>query len=314
MSGGGIAAADGAGVDFNGSMCQNNSAGGNGGCVHLLDRAQAYFSNGSECLANIARTSGGCVCAVGHSSVQVNSTATVHSNLARVGGGVALLDIGPVNNAALRPAVVNNTATDMGDNVYVDLVDVALAVRSITSNTDGVLTQTELQQRGRVIGYVSRSVGPGLVASLVVMSNGSSAGSGVRVEASVMSSSSGVLQYYSTAITDTNGSVVFADISPQLAPGMHTLLFVHNTVTGTPVRESFSLAVRGCVRGEVTLGTSTLCDVCAPGSYSLATTAADSQTCLTDGCDSTANCTGGAVVLPLQGLYQRSPGFAVFQR
>jgi hypothetical protein len=130
----------------------------------------------------------------------------------------------------------------------------------------------------------------------------------------VYCSSSGVLQYYSTAITDANGVVVFADIRPQLAPGNHTLLFVHNTVSGSPVRE-FTLSVRGCVRGEVTHGTSTVCDVCAPGSYSLGVTAADSKACMEDVCDSTANCSqGGAVLLPLQGLYQRSPSFAVFQR
>jgi hypothetical protein len=191
VSGGGIAAVDVAGVVITGSVCHNNSAGANGGCVHLLDHAEVSFVNGSDCAANTACTSGGCVCAVGNSSVQVSHVATVHANRARVGGGVALLDIGPNNDAPLRPVVFNNTATDMGDNVYVDFVNVTLFVQSIASSTDGMLTQAQLQQAGQVVGYVSRSVGPGLAASLVVMSNGSSAGSGVRVEASVLS---GVLQ------------------------------------------------------------------------------------------------------------------------
>jgi predicted outer membrane repeat protein len=316
VSGGGVAAADSASVAFDVySVCRNNGAEANGGCVHLLDRAKVSFSNRSTCRYNMARTAGGCICAVSNSSAYVDRTSRVYLNRARVGGGVALLGTAPTNDAALlRPVVNNNTATDMGDNVYVDLVHVTLFVQSIASNTDGVLTHSELQQRGPVVGYVSRSVGPGLNATIIVMSNGSSAGSGVRVEASVLSSSSGALQYYSTAITDANGRVVFANISPQLTPGTHTLLFVHNTVSGTPARESFPLAVRGCVRGEVTRGTSTTCDECAPGSYSLGVTAAYSKECLEDVCDSTATCRGGAVVMPLPRVYQRSPSFAVFQR
>jgi predicted outer membrane repeat protein len=307
VSGGAVAAADGASVMLDASYCHNNGAGAIGGCVYLLDQAQVSLSNGSACTANTARTSGGCLCAVGNSSVHVDQASQVTANRARVGGGVALLDSGPHNDASsLRPLVTKNTATDMGDNVYVDLVNVTLAVQSIVSNTDGSLSASQLQQQDRIVGYVSRSSGVGLSVSLIVMSNGSSAGSGVRVEASV----GGV--YQSTGITDENGLVVFAGVSPKLSPGTHTLVLSHNTVSGTPVREQFELAVRGCVRGEVNRGTSTVCDVCGPGTYSLNTTAAD---CEKDVCEVEADCSReGAVLLPLHGMYQRSPAFAVFQR
>jgi predicted outer membrane repeat protein len=307
VSGGAVAAADGASVTLDASYCRNNDAGANGGCVYLLDQAQVRLTNGSACTANTARTSGGCLCAVGNSSVHVSQASEVTANRARIGGGVALLDSGPHNDASsLHSFVTDNTATDMGDDVYVDLVNVTLAVQSIVSNTDGMLSASQLQQQGRVVGYVSRSSGAGLNVSLAVMSNGSSAGSGVRVEASVGGA------YQSTGITDEKGLVVFADISPKLSPGTHTLVLAHNTVSGTPVRELFELAVRSCVRGEVNRGTSTVCDVCGPGTYSLNSTAAD---CEKDVCEVEADCSrGGAVLLPLHGMYQRSPAFAVFQR
>jgi hypothetical protein len=316
VSGGAVAAADGASVTLDASYCHNNSAVANGGCVYLLDRAQFSLSNASACTANIARTSGGCLCAVGHSSVHVSAASHVTANRARVGGGVALLDSGPHNDASsLRSVLINNTATDMGDNVYVDLVNVSLVVQSIASNTDGMLSASQLQQQGRVVGYVSRSSGPGVSVSLYVMSNGSSAGSGVRVEAFVIDSSNGAQAYYSTGVTIDTGMVVFADVSPKLSPGTHTLVLGHNTVSGTPVHELFELAVRSCEWGEVNHNSSTVCDVCPPGSYSLGTTAEDRTRCQQVACESAANCShGGAVLLPMHGMYQCSPAFAVFQR
>lgn len=289
-----------------GSDAPRESDGGNGGGVFASMYNRVSITENASITHNFVTRNGGGLAANSYSRIDISGNATINFNTASRGGGVYVDTVSNISVASF-PSIRHNQASESGGGVYTSyncLATITDRTSIVYNNSSrdggGLFTDRDSHTRigGRVLLAHNKAGAQGGCVSLAAYCSATLSGTFIHCTAllggglSVGPASSVYLQAaFNHNRADGLGDDVYAYTDVQL--GFMSGSNIHHPTPSVYWQRT------DCELGEVMPGR--ICEKCPSNMYSL-----NMSNRVCDICPSHAVCTGGDVVLPMEGFWHSS--------
>eukprot|EP00878_Enallax_costatus_P019542 GHUV01020617.1.p1 GENE.GHUV01020617.1~~GHUV01020617.1.p1 ORF type:complete len:319 (-),score=54.98 GHUV01020617.1:1142-2098(-) len=289
-----------------GAIVSNNEATSNGGGFSF-DKTAIGNLTGCTVVFNSALTDGGGYYAVDNSVLSLNNSL-IANNSAKRGGGILSSDASQL--VLLGDTSLTGNHADDGYGGGVSLLSGSFNIQQVTraarSNTgrfsadiESALTNLTIVGNSTVHGFANRIGKDEGLLHVVLNTSGYYGLPCQHIQAQAILDDG---TFLGSNVSDERGLVLlgFRVVRP---PGRYIVSLSSPDYQNVHVA-NLTLHIRSCIRGEVTPSPDA-CQPCQQGFYSC-----DPRLEVCDTCPSTANCSGGDVLIPIPG-YWRSSGDSI---